>query len=61
VAGLKVPAGDYTLFVDISDPDNWVMIVNKQTGQWGLRYDKTQEPGPGEDDHEQAASRWWRT
>jgi len=45
VAGLKVPAGDYTLFVDISDPDNWVLIMNKQTGQWGLKYDKTQDLG----------------
>src|SRR5690349_21779228 len=23
VAGLAVPKGDYTLYVDISDPDNW--------------------------------------
>jgi hypothetical protein len=42
---LAVPKGDYTLFVDISDPDNWVLIVNKQTGQWGLRYDKSQDLG----------------
>jgi hypothetical protein len=45
VGGLAVPAGTYTLFVDISDPDNWVLIVNKQTGQWGLRYDKSQDLG----------------
>jgi hypothetical protein len=45
LGGLKVPKGDYTLFVDISDPDNWVLIVNKQTGQWGLKYDKTQDLG----------------
>ena len=45
LGGLKVPTGDYTLFVDISDPDNWVLIVNKQTGQWGLQYDKTQDLG----------------
>jgi hypothetical protein len=43
--GLKVPAGKYTLYVDISDPDNWVLIVNKQTGQWGTKYDKTQDLG----------------
>ncbi|HUD74422.1 MAG TPA: DUF2911 domain-containing protein [Terracidiphilus sp.] len=35
LGGLKVPAGDYSLYVDIADPDNWVLIVNKQTGQWG--------------------------
>ena len=45
IAGLAVPKGDYTLFVDISDPANWVLIVNKQTGQWGLSYDKTQDLG----------------
>jgi len=42
---LAVPKGDYTLFVDISDPNNWTLIVNKQTGQWGLRYDKSQDLG----------------
>jgi len=45
IGDLAVPAGTYTLFVDISDPDNWVLIVNKQTGEWGLRYDKTQDLG----------------
>jgi hypothetical protein len=42
---LKVPAGKYTLYVDISDPDAWVLIINKQTGQWGTKYDKTQDLG----------------
>ena len=45
IGDLSVPKGTYTLFVDISDPDNWVLIVNKQTGQWGLRYDGTQDLG----------------
>jgi len=45
IDGLKVPKGDYTLFVDISDPDNWTLIVNKQTGEWGLSYDKTKDLG----------------
>jgi hypothetical protein len=45
IGGLAVPKGDYTLFVDISDPDNWVLIVNKQTGQWGLAYDGAQDLG----------------
>jgi hypothetical protein len=45
IGDLAVPKGDYTLFVDISDPDNWVLIVSKQTGEWGLRYDKTQDLG----------------
>jgi len=43
--GLAVPAGDYTLFVDLADPAQWLLIINKQTGQWGLRYDKAQDLG----------------
>jgi hypothetical protein len=45
IGDLKVPAGTYTLFVDISDPDNWTLIVNKQTGEWGLAYDGSQDLG----------------
>lgn len=45
IGNLEVPAGTYTLFVDISDPANWVFIVNKQTGEWGLKYDGTQDLG----------------
>lgn len=45
IGGIAVPKGDYTLFIDISDPENWVLIVNKQVGQWGLSYDKTQDLG----------------
>jgi hypothetical protein len=45
IGTLSVPKGDYTLFVDISDPDNWTLIVNKQTGEWGLRYDASQDLG----------------
>lgn len=45
VGGLAVPKGDYTLFVDLSDPAEWQLIINKQTGQWGLRYDKSQDLG----------------
>lgn len=45
IGGLTVPSGDYTLFVDLADPNNWVLIINKQTGQWGLAYDKAQDLG----------------
>lgn len=45
LGGLAVPKGDYTLYVDISDAGNWVLIVNKQTGQWGMSYDKSQDLG----------------
>jgi hypothetical protein len=45
LGGLSVPKGDYTLFVNVGDPDNWELIVNKQTGQWGLSYDQGQDLG----------------
>jgi hypothetical protein len=45
VGGLTVPAGTYTLFVLVENPGAWQLIVNKQTGQWGLRYDKSQDLG----------------
>ena len=45
IGDLAVPKGSYTLYVDISDPDNWVLVVNKQTGQWGTKYDKAQDLG----------------
>lgn len=45
LGNLTVPAGDYTLFVLVSDPDHWQLIVNRQTGQWGLTYDPKQDLG----------------
>lgn len=42
---LHLPAGAYTLFVDISDADNWTLIVNKKTGEWGLAHDPSQDLG----------------
>jgi hypothetical protein len=44
LGGLTVPAGDYTIFVDVKDPDQWTLIVSKKTGEWGLSY-----PGASED------------
>lgn len=45
IGNLTVPKGKYTLFVDISDPDQWVLIVNKKTGEWGLAYDASSDLG----------------
>jgi hypothetical protein len=45
IGGLSVPKGDYTLYVDLADPENWQLIINKQTGQWGLTYNKAQDLG----------------
>ncbi len=45
IGDLSVPAGKYTLFVDISDPKAWVLIVSKATGEWGLAYDASKDLG----------------
>jgi hypothetical protein len=44
LGGLKVPPGDYTMFMDVADPDHWKLVISKKTGEWGLDY-----PGPSED------------
>jgi len=44
IAGLKVPKGKYSLFTFL-DPNQWQLIVNKQTGMSGLDYDQTQDLG----------------
>ncbi|MEO8597736.1 MAG: DUF2911 domain-containing protein [Candidatus Solibacter sp.] len=45
IAGLNVPAGTYTLYVLVKDPENWKLIVNKQTGQNGDSYDASMDLG----------------
>ena len=40
IGGHNVPAGDYTLWVDL-DAGKWQLIVNKKQG-WGTEYDKSQ-------------------
>lgn len=45
VGGVSLPAGAYSLYVDLSDPAAWVLVINKATGQWGLKYDKSQDAG----------------
>jgi len=45
VGGLHVPKGTYTLYVSVQDPDAWQLIINKQTGQWGLSYSAAQDLG----------------
>ncbi|RPI29773.1 MAG: DUF2911 domain-containing protein [Acidobacteria bacterium] len=44
LGGLAVPKGDYTLYVWLAE-DQWELIVNKQTGQWGTRYDQQMDLG----------------
>lgn len=38
IGDLNVPKGEYTLFVDIANPNRWTLIVSKDTGEWGLAY-----------------------
>jgi hypothetical protein len=45
INGLAVPKGDYSLYVLLADPEHWQLIINKQTGQWGLDYDPAQDLG----------------
>ena len=45
VGNLNVPAGTYTLFVDIANPKQWELIVSKATGEWGLGYDASKDLG----------------
>jgi hypothetical protein len=37
VGGKTVPAGSYTLFA-LPKPDSWLLIISKQTGEWGVPY-----------------------
>lgn len=38
-----VPAGKYTLYVYPDQGGRWLLIINKQTGQWGTVYDAKQD------------------
>jgi hypothetical protein len=44
IGNLHVPAGKYTLYT-IPGEQEWTLIVNKQTGQWGTNYDQAQDLG----------------
>jgi hypothetical protein len=45
IGGLQVPRGDYTLYAWVADPENWQLILSKQTGQWGLEYSQKMDLG----------------
>ena len=45
IGGLSVPKGEYTLFVDIVNPDQWTLVVSKDTGEWGLAYKAADDLG----------------
>ena len=37
-----VPPGSYTLY-SLPSSGTWKLIINKQTGQWGTKYDESQD------------------
>ncbi len=41
---LLVPAGTHTIY-SLPSPDTWQLIINNQTGQWGLTYDQGKDLG----------------
>lgn len=44
LAGMRVPAGTYTLWT-IPHTDSVELIINKQTGQWGTDYNRSKNLG----------------
>ena len=44
IGTLDVPAGTYTIYT-LPNEDQWLLIVNKQTGQWGTVYHEDQDLG----------------
>jgi len=45
IGTLDVPAGTYTIYSLPSNGAPWLLIVNKQTGQWGTEYHEDQDLG----------------
>jgi hypothetical protein len=41
---LMVPAGTHTIY-SLPSAETWLLIINNQTGQWGLTYDQSQDLG----------------
>jgi hypothetical protein len=44
IGTLAVPAGTYTIYT-LPSPDTWLLIINKQTGQWGTEYHEDRDLG----------------
>ena len=48
IGGVSVPAGDYTLYVNL-DPKAWQLVISKQTGQWGINRDGSTSLDPAKE------------
>ena len=42
IGGVDVPRGTYTLYT-VPAANRWLLVVNRQTGQWGTEYDAGQD------------------
>jgi hypothetical protein len=46
INGLKVPAGEYSMFFLVTEDDGATLIINKVANQWGaFKYDASQDVG----------------
>jgi hypothetical protein len=43
IGGTTIPAGSYSLFTQPEENGTAKLIINKQTGQWGTKYDEKQD------------------
>src|SRR4051812_35433770 len=43
IGGKSIPAGTYSLFLLPHSDKSAALVVNKQTGQWGTKYDEKQD------------------
>lgn len=48
IEGKELPAGKYTLFATPGEKE-WTIILNSQTGQWGIKRDHTANEDPAKD------------
>jgi len=42
IGDVDVPKGTYTLYT-VPAADRWLLVVNRQTGQWGTEYDQARD------------------
>jgi hypothetical protein len=42
IGGTTVPAGKYTIY-SLPGESAWKLIINKETGQWGTKYDQSKD------------------
>jgi hypothetical protein len=44
IGTVEVPAGTYTIYT-LPNAQQWLLIINKQTGQWGTEYSESKDLG----------------